>query len=361
MHTAAQLECLQGAAQGLLDGHPFESVRTQIEGIPTRKPDVWHDARDRKVPVAAALGHVCGMGAIQIVQSGDLPFQIPPDASPYTQYAALTAGIDHVAGRAAIAHIDDTGPSLAAAFDYYAQQIDILRVFENANPMFVTRRGKVPNRIKATAGDIVIMQQTSNALHNTPFIIFREAVRICHEEGAVPESEELARKLTARVEQLAHMTSVPGQVLFRLFYGDELAKRRNAALQTGKPLELPQLHHIMRQQAETGELHPLAPHLIEPVVTQTLEEEVAKIEAIKKHGNCAAQFALKPYEKPEAPGANRAQAEAYFASRGVALTSGAFKLVTYQLVRGIEVGQQTIFADPRARAALLTLARCANT
>ena len=80
----------------------------------------------------------------------------------------------------------------------------------------------------------------------------------------------------------------------------------------------------------------------------------------RKLGHCAAQLHLQPYERLDAIDTNGDLAARYFDARGLILTAYTFRTADYQLLRSIEVAEDTIFSDPACRMALEALARCVS-
>jgi hypothetical protein len=85
------------------------------------------------------------------------------------------------------------------------------------------------------------------------------------------------------------------------------------------------------------------------------------METPRRLGHCAAQFFLRPYEHPEALNANKTHVSRYFQRHNVTLADDNFRVIGYQLLRGIEAAQLTIFSDPECRLALELLASYVQT
>ncbi len=196
--------------------------------------------------------------------------------------------------------------------------------------------------------EVLITQATVNAEDNTPGVIVREALRIYLAQGALPESDELARQLTDNIGQYSRITTLPSQIFNRLIYGKELAQRRHKVHQaTGKILVVPKWHKILKQQVEEGTLSSYTQE-VSGTLQGSVESEVDRMDSIKELGFCAAQFHLRPQEPR--------YASDYFASHGIPLLDGKFSMAEYQLLRGIDAAEATLFANLQYRTAFEQIA-----
>jgi hypothetical protein len=351
MPTREQITELEGAAQAILHLQPFDEVRPKIEAVAEAAGDEWGEARLRKLPIGAAFAHLIGTRAIAKVQTHTTP-EVSASLDPYEQYLAMTEALDDAAGSEIVQ--EPWPPTFQAAFEYFSKQLDALLVFEQTHPEIVIRRGKIPNT-QVDPRQLLVDQITGNTKGNTMAHVVREALRICLREQAVPEPTALSTELISNIHVHTKHSALPGELFNDLLLGRALARDKHRAMQTEQPLDTPKWNEILRQQVEQHSLHPNAHNMAQPL-QQPLEAEAARIAAVRGLGHCGAQLYLRPYERPHEPGVNAKHTTGFFASYGIPLTDGAFRLIYYQLLRGITAAEATIFADPEYRAGLLALA-----
>lgn len=178
-------------------------------------------------------------------------------------------------------------------------------------------------------------------------LLMQGLARIAIQENRLPPADEIARRLKADLPRwlLLSMSIMP--VLTEQRIGRDLAEKRRKHLLQRLPSPVPHFGLLLDSFVRTGEIDPVAPELIK--YFRTVPPEIPQRPSQPK-GFCAAQFPYQPYKAPGSM-ANRQRAEAWFARHGVPLTNGAYSGALFQLVRGIEAGQRTIFADPDYREA----------
>jgi len=346
--SASDIKVLELAAQDVIDGRDFEQIRPKVEGVAANARDDWLRAKICRSPIAAAICHIIGTRSLFKTELGLNP-PVPPTATVYEQFMAATLAVDELAGEEIFTELPSYGPSFTNAMSYHSVQLRAVIDFEVRHPEVARRASKVPispelinNSAKIETAPIDHV--TVNAAGNSADLIVREGIRICLTEGELPPTDVLVQKIRNRIPNMINMTKLPGQFFITQSLGRKLATKFRQHIIAESYLDIPKWPEILRQVVESGSVSEFS--VIERL--QDYKAEHARIASARMFGMCAAKFSLAPTDAFYATN--------YFASKGIALQAGKFKLVTYQLHRNLDVAAVTFFADPQYRSAIQVIA-----
>lgn len=354
MLTPDQMQTLETAAQDILYQEPFDDIRPSIDGIANAAADdTLGRLRVRKLPVGGAFVHAVGSRVIETIEQHPQPGQVGDSGqATYDHYQALTNGIERAVGQEVVAELKDKEGTFQDSFKYFDDQMDILWETEKANADHHNRLGKITKGEPPTSEELLSGLLAGNGIDVSTSLILRQVMQLCREEGRLPSSEELGDYLRKKLDTLGGLVHAPGQVFHRSILGKELANKhfRRIRYENNAELSSTAWSKLFRKCLETGSRPPLTQEM-----APSLQEHPPA--PFQLFGYCIAQLKLRPLERPGRPETARLAVASFFGRQGVTLRDGSFRLSDYQLLRNIEVAQDTILADNDCRAALELLAR----
>ncbi len=354
MITPDHMNTLEVAAQDVLHQKPFDGIRQSIDEVAiAAADDELGRLRVRKLPLGGAFVHAVGSRVIETIEEGAHVESFGGTGlAVYDRYLMLTRGIEQTAGQEVIAELKDTEGTFKNAFTYFDHQIAILGKSVREDAEQHNRLGKVAKEKLPTSQTLLSGLLARNTEDVSTPILLQQAMRLCRTRGSLPSGEELGEHLRAMHATISGWTHAPGQVLHRILLGKELAQERfrRVRYENNPEPSMTAWPKIFRRCLETGG----RPALTEEMAP-SLQEHPSS--SFRLFGYCAAQLRLQSPDHPQRPGAASAAAASFFARQGFALQDGSFKLTDYQILRDIEVAEQTIFADSDCRSALELLAR----
>lgn len=354
MISPENINTLRTATQEILNNRRdfSEDIAPAINSVAEHAPDEWSRARIRKLPVVAAFSHSIAIKAMRRIEQGII---VPSGENAYEAYLSLTEGIDKIAGQEAIDELSETGGTFSAAIAYFKTQIESMNHVADTTPELIQRKGKIAGTAATEPPEellkLLANPMAVNARGTTMSLIIGEALRICLREEGLPESHIISRELRLKAANLADLTQQPTAVFQLNVASKEMAQKTLQQIRLHNRLEISvsQWPAILKEVLANGTVPPAAYELGHPPHNESQKS--------RKLGHCAAQLYLQPYERPNTLDANGALATRYFDARGFILTANTFRTVDYQLLRSIEVAEDTIFSDPACRMALEALAR----
>lgn len=334
-----------------------------VPRIDTLAAEAAHDpfvaAKIRRVAVLGPL--VQGMCGQAMSDIADLDLSYAPSNSgleAYDQYVNCTAEIDGAASRAVMERVSTSDGILRDAFEYHDQQSWAIDRIMHTDPDLVRKHGKLVifRDPKATAVDVAAPPLKANADSMTMAFVVAGALRICLREGALPDSRPLANELRGQVIGLANGTRLVPQVFDQLTVGRENAQKIARQFRDGDPdiddfsLWPTTLRGYLQSETIDPRVAQFGPPLLEEMPFMAASEKP------RVHGHCVAQFSCQPDEIACFSEAYPSSVGSYFADQGIKLPANRFRAGDYQLTRGIEVAEQTIFQQSDCRLAFEALA-----
>lgn len=321
-----------------------------------RAPDAWSRARGRKLPVIAAFSHAIATKAMERIEKGKVA---PEGENAYDKYLSLTEKVDEAAGYEALAELCEIGGTFENATEYFKAQIEVMNRIAKTAPQAIQQHGKVAYTVPVEPPEalfkLLVNPMIVNARGTTMSVIIGQALRICLREKHLPEAREISEELGQNAVRLADLTQQPTAIFYRSVTSKEIAQKilRQHRLTNKSSISATQWPAILHEVLTNGTVQPAARELGKPPHNPTPTRH--------KLGHCAAQLYLQPYEHPRRSNVNKNLATRYFKARGLDLKEGSFRTADYQVLRGIEVAENTLFSDPACRLALEALANHIQT
>ena len=351
MISPENMHTLRRTSQEIIDNKKdfSEAIAPAIESVAQQAPDEWARARIRKLPVIAAFSNAFAVRAMTHIEQG---IASTDDENAYETFLSLTEGVDAAASREAVAELLATGGTFSAASEDFKTQVEVMNHIAITEPALIQKRGKLAYVVAVDTpeeiANALVNPMAVNARGTTLSLIIGETLRLCLREGRLPASHELRQELGRKATNLADLSLQP-TATFQLATGSKrLAQNLTQQIKRHNRVDGPASWPAILQEALTsGKILPAAFERGQPPHNESQTSRVL--------GHCAAQLCLKPASK------DRATAASYSKKHSLRLNEGAFRVAEYQLQRGLEVAETTLFSDPACRTALVALAQYIRT
>lgn len=362
--TPDKMALLEAAGQDMLKRPEYAfSIQHQIDNtvVASMPPkDDLGRTRAAKTPATGAIVHRLCSDAIATINEGD-DLDVDTEQSAFANYQRLTTTFVTNAADKTIDTIRQPSDRFHRILTCYVLGTRALSASVDNNQESLRRAGRdLSNVEEITSEDTadtspedisaeleIIRGLLANNASTSSNLLFQGMARMAIQGKTLPPAKEIARRLRTDIPRMQLLSTSITPILLEQRMGQALTEKRAERIRQGLPGPVPDFGEIVRNFMDTGDVEPAAPELVR-YFTQPQPDIPQRPNQPK--GFCPAQFEYEPYEIPDST-TNHQHSDAWFLEHGVRLVNGAYSGAQFQIVRGIDAGERTIFADPDYRAA----------